>query len=87
MGRPVRRWPDYRLIWIVLSHRGWTMADAGNYWFEEGAHAFKAGIALDDLLRHYPEREMRKEEWDALEQGWMMQKTKALEESGQARLF
>lgn len=63
------------------------MADAGDYWFEEGAHAFKAGIPLSDLLRHYPENQMRKEEWDALEQGWMMQRTKTLEAGGQKRLF
>lgn len=63
------------------------MADPADYWFEEGAHAFKAGIPLSDLLRHYPENKMSPGEWDALERGWMTQKTKSLEESGQIRLF
>lgn len=63
------------------------MADSADYWFEEGEHAFKAGIPMSDLLSHFPESQMGREEWDALERGWMMQKTKLLEDSGQTRLF
>ncbi|MFZ0485835.1 MAG: hypothetical protein WAL83_02465 [Arenicellales bacterium] len=63
------------------------MADAADYWFAEGTYAFKAGIALADLVRHYPERDMNAVEWGALERGWVAQRTKILEEGGQTRLF
>lgn len=63
------------------------MADAAEYWFSEGAYAFKAGIALRDLVSHYPETDMSPLEWSALEQGWCAQQVRILEESGQRRLF
>lgn len=63
------------------------MADAADYWFAEGTYAFKAGIPLTDLVRHYPEQDMHPEEWNALERGWVAQQTRVLEESGQVRLF
>jgi len=63
------------------------MADAAEYWFAEGSYAFKAGIPLTDLIRHYPERDMNPDEWKALERGWVAQRIKALEDGGQARLF
>lgn len=63
------------------------MADAAEYWFAEGVYAFKAGIPLGDLVRHYPERDMSSGEWNALERGWVAQRIRALEESGQVRLF
>lgn len=63
------------------------MADAADYWFAEGTYAFKAGIPLSELVRHYPEKDMNPREWDALERGWVAQRVKALEESGQTRLF
>ena len=63
------------------------MADAAEYWFAEGIYAFKAGISLSELIRHYPERDMSPGEWDALERGWVAQRIRALEEGGQARLF
>jgi hypothetical protein len=63
------------------------MDDAAEYWFSEGTYAFKAGIPLTDLVRHYPERDMHPNEWKALERGWVAQRIRTLEESGQARLF
>lgn len=63
------------------------MADPADYWFEEGAYAYKAGIPMGELVRHYPEREMNPREWSALERGWVAQRVKSLEESGQRRLF
>lgn len=63
------------------------MADPAEYWFAEGTYAFKAGIPLGELVRHYPERDMTLSEWNALEQGWVAQRMKALEQGGQARLF
>jgi hypothetical protein len=63
------------------------MVDAAEYWFAEGTYAFKAGISLNELVRHYPERDMSPSEWSALERGWVTERTKALEDSGQARLF
>lgn len=63
------------------------MADAPEYWFAEGIYAFKAGIPLTDLERHYPERDMNPREWNALERGWVAERIKALEDSGQTRLF
>jgi len=63
------------------------MAEVVDYWFAEGANAFKAGIPMSELMRHFPEREMSLGEWNALEQGWVAQQTKTLEQSGQARLF
>lgn len=63
------------------------MASAGDYWFAEGTYAFKAGIPLTELVRHFPERDMNPEEWRALERGWVAQRLRSLEESGQVRLF
>lgn len=63
------------------------MADAAEYWFAEGIYAFKAGISLTDLVRHYPERDMNPHEWSALERGWVAERIKLLEDSGQTRLF
>jgi len=63
------------------------MDESRNYWFEEGGYAFKAGIALAELAKHYPERDMNPREWSALERGWMAQRIKVLEDSGQTRLF
>jgi len=61
--------------------------DTAGYWFSEGSYAFKAGIPMHDLVRHYPGYDMSPREWDALEQGWMAERIRFLEESGQSRLF
>ena len=63
------------------------MADPADYWFAEGSYAFKAGIPLTELVRHYPENDMSPGEWNALERGWVAERTKSLEQGGQARLF
>lgn len=63
------------------------MADAADYWLAEGTYAFKAGIPLGELIQHYPGEDMSPGEWDALERGWVSQRTRTLEEGGQARLF
>ena len=87
MGYPVRPRANSGLEWIVHPHSGRTMADAADYWFAEGTYAFKAGISLSELVRHYPERDMNPREWSALERGWVAEQTKSLEDNGQTRLF
>jgi len=63
------------------------MGDLAEYWFAEGSYAFKAGIPLSQLESHYPEGDMEPGEWRALEQGWVAERIKTLEQSGQTRLF
>ncbi len=58
-----------------------------NYWYEEGAYAYKAGIELDDLEAHFPLAKMTSLEWESLQTGWATKQTEFYESMGQGRLF
>ena len=58
-----------------------------NYWHEEGAYAYKAGIDLDDLEAHFPLGKMTNREWQSLQTGWVTKQNKFYESMGQGRLF
>ena len=57
------------------------------YWFGEGAYAYKAGITLPDLGSHFPAGTMTEQEWQALQSGWVATHNEFLEDMGQGRLF
>ena len=58
-----------------------------DYWFEEGAYAYKAGITLPQLDEHFPSRDMSVREWRSLQCGWLTMRNEFLESMGQRRLF
>ena len=58
-----------------------------NYWYEEGAYAFKAGIELDELDDHFPSGKMTRKEWQLLQTGWVSKQNEFYEDMGQGRLF
>ena len=59
----------------------------GDYWFEEGAYAYKAGIDLPELETHFPTQKMTVGEWQSLQSGWVTTQNEFLESMGQRRLF
>lgn len=61
------------------------MAD-GDYWYEEGTYAYKAGIGLVELDQHFPTHEMTAVEWQSLQSGWVAEKNDFFESMGQGRL-
>jgi len=58
-----------------------------DYWYEEGAYAYKAGIELPQLDDHFPSRSMTPQEWQSLQSGWIAKQNEYLEHRGQGRLF
>ena len=58
-----------------------------NYWYEEGAYAFKAGIDLEELDEHFPLGKMTRKEWQSLQTGWVAKQNEFYENMGQGRLF
>lgn len=58
-----------------------------DYWYEEGAYAYKAGIVLADLDEHFPLHELTAQEWRSLQTGWLTKQNEFLESMGQGRLF
>ena len=59
----------------------------GDYWFEEGAYAYKAGIDLPELENHFPKYKMTEGEWRSLQSGWVEKRNEFFENMGQGRLF
>ena len=58
-----------------------------DYWYEEGAYAYKAGIQLLELDEHFPASEMTTQEWKSLQTGWVAKQKEFFESMGQGRLF
>ena len=58
-----------------------------DYWYEEGAYAYKAGIELLELDEHFPSSEMTVQEWKSLQTGWVAKQNEFYESMGQGRLF
>lgn len=58
-----------------------------DYWFEEGAYAYKAGIDLPELEEHFPTQKMTIGEWRSLQSGWVAKQNEFFESMGQGRLF
>ena len=58
-----------------------------DYWYEEGAYAYKAGIELIELDEHFPSSEMTVQEWNSLQTGWVAKQNEFFESMGQGRLF
>lgn len=58
-----------------------------DYWYEEGAYAYKAGIELPNLNEHFPANEMTVREWQSLQSGWVAKQKEFFESMGQGRLF
>ena len=58
-----------------------------DYWYEEGAYAYKAGIELLELDEHFPASEMTVQEWKSLQTGWVAKQNEFFESMGQGRLF
>ena len=58
-----------------------------DYWYEEGAYAYKAGIELPELDRHFPSTEMTVREWQSLQRGWVEKQHEFFDSMGQGRLF
>jgi hypothetical protein len=58
-----------------------------DYWYEEGAYAFKAGIELPKLDDHFPSQRMTAREWQSLQCGWAATQSKFFERMGKQRLF
>jgi len=58
-----------------------------DYWYEEGAYAYKAGIELPELAEHFPASNMTLKEWQSLQSGWQAKQFEFFESMGQGRLF
>lgn len=58
-----------------------------DYWYDEGAYAYKAGIDLPELEQHFPANNMTTREWRSLQTGWMAKQNEFFESMGQGRLF
>ena len=58
-----------------------------DYWYEEGAYAYKAGIELPELERHFPATKMTAREWRSLQRGWVEKRNEFFERNGQSSLF
>ena len=58
-----------------------------DYWYEEGAYAFKAGIEWPKLGDHFPSQKMTIQEWQSLQCGWAATRCEFFERMGQRRLF
>lgn len=58
-----------------------------NYWYDEGAYAYKAGIELGELEEHFPSGKMTEREWISLQTGWVAKQNEFFESMGQGRLF
>jgi hypothetical protein len=58
-----------------------------DYWYEEGAYAYKAGIELPKLDDHFPSQKMTTQEWQSLQCGWAAMQSEYFERMGQRRLF
>ena len=58
-----------------------------DYWYDEGAYAYKAGIDLPELDEHFPLQKMTLQEWRSLQSGWIAKQNEFLESMGQRRLF
>ncbi len=58
-----------------------------DYWYDEGAYAYKAGIAMPELKDHFPSNNMNTREWRSLQTGWQAKQNEFFESMGQGRLF